>query len=306
MFSASVAESAEGRFSGIAYSGGLIANHGFWGNLVFDLESMTIPDNTPLLLEHSVNKRLGIVETSSIDNDSGLSVSGKFLDASKNEHSKAVQDDAAGGFPWQMSVFIEPKSIDYLESDLEINGRTVKASPESPVTVFRNSVIREVSFVAIGADSQTKARAFSESAIFEYLLNEGDMPKPSEKDDLAAANADLKAQLEEMSNKFNAQSEQLESMASLLEQQKQQERNAAIAGIEAETGEKLSDDEKAKFAALDADSFKFMADKLKAVASRTKMVDDLTGDFEFSGGDSNNTSNGDLLQAAANRLVGGE
>ena len=74
-------------FSGIAYHGGLIKNHWYWGDLVFDLDGVQFAKSViPSLLEHDRGQRCGIVTSFNVDS-SGLTVNGKFLD---NSHGQAV------------------------------------------------------------------------------------------------------------------------------------------------------------------------------------------------------------------------
>lgn len=140
------------RFSGIAYSGEAIVGHWAWGDVVFDLDSMTLPDRLPALVDHDRGQRAGVIDQFQIDAENGLTVSGYLLD---NESGRSVAADADAGFPWQMSVHIEPRQIDEA-SDVTVNGHRF----ERQVTVFRQSSIREVSFTPTGADSQTAARVF--------------------------------------------------------------------------------------------------------------------------------------------------
>ena len=64
-------------------------------------------------------------------------------------------------FPWQMSVRIEPSSIEEIKADaaVMVNGKV----HQGPITVFRGGRIREVSFCALGADDNTNAVAASHS-----------------------------------------------------------------------------------------------------------------------------------------------
>lgn len=48
------------RFDGVAYSGEVIANHYFWGNVVFDLASTRAAERVPILIEHDRSQRAGV------------------------------------------------------------------------------------------------------------------------------------------------------------------------------------------------------------------------------------------------------
>ena len=89
---------AERHFSGVAYSGELIPGHWAWGNLVFDLDTMTLPARLPVLLEHDRYQRAGVIDRFAVDHEKGLTVSGYLLDT---EPGRAIASDSDAGFPWQ-------------------------------------------------------------------------------------------------------------------------------------------------------------------------------------------------------------
>lgn len=151
---------AKRKFSGTAYSGEVIDNHWYWGNVIFDMATITVPAKLPALIDHSRSQRAGYVTDSSIDNTTGFTVNGMLL---SNEHGKAVANDSDEGFPWQMSVHIEPRSIEEFAAgeQVTVNGRQFTG----PLTVFRNSTIVEVSFTATGQDSNTAAVAMSRGGV---------------------------------------------------------------------------------------------------------------------------------------------
>lgn len=147
---------ARRKFSGVAYSGESIKKHWYWGDVVFDLHSMTVPAKLPALIDHDRGARCGYVVDHAINEASGLTVNGNLL---SNEHGTAVATESDEGFPWQMSVHIEPGSVEEVmsSSNVTVNGRDFAG----PITVFRNSKIAEVSFTATGWDSNTSATAMS-------------------------------------------------------------------------------------------------------------------------------------------------
>lgn len=142
-------------FSGVAYSGEVIQNHYYWGNVVFDLSSMSVPAKLPALVDHDRSARAGYADSSMITAD-GLVVAGTLL---SNAAGKEVASDSDEGFPWQMSVHINPGSIEEISpgTSVEVNGKI----HTGPLTVFRNSRISEVSFTATGWDPNTSAAAMS-------------------------------------------------------------------------------------------------------------------------------------------------
>lgn len=143
-------------FSGVAYSGEVITDHWYWTRVIFDLDSMQIKGRIPALLEHSSRQRAGAINTHTISHQEGLVVHGDLM---SNEFGTQVAQDSDDGFPWQMSVRIEPTKTEEVAADqtVIVNGKTL----QGPITIFRGGRIREVSFCALGADENTMAVAAS-------------------------------------------------------------------------------------------------------------------------------------------------
>lgn len=157
-FSAPTAGTNEPRkISGVAYSGDVLA-HPFWGSVVFDLSTTTAPEKLPVLVEHDRARRAGVAKLS-ITPDRITIASGNLL---PNATGAEVAADADAGFPWQLSVHIEPAEVQQLATGetARVNGRTVSG----PAAVFRRSLIREVSFTPTGVDHNTNAAVFSTAA----------------------------------------------------------------------------------------------------------------------------------------------
>lgn len=142
-------------FSGLAYGGGVIANHWWYGDVVIDMATLETPATFPALIDHESEKRAGYVNEWSAGND-GLNVKGVLL---SNKHGAGVAQDSDEGFPWQMSVGLSdgdcykvPKGDSIL-----VNGKMI----DGEISVLRNCKINEVSFTPVGYDSTTSATAFS-------------------------------------------------------------------------------------------------------------------------------------------------
>lgn len=155
---ASIEAAAEGKrrkFAGVAYSGDVIEGHWYWDRVVFDLSTTRAPQKLPMLLGHDREKIVGFSESVKIG--AAIDVSGVL--SGITEEGKQVAATSDEGFPWQMSVHIEPRSIEEVKAGatVEVNGRTFTG----PINVFRNNVIREISFTPTGWDSQTSAVAMS-------------------------------------------------------------------------------------------------------------------------------------------------
>jgi len=139
-------------FYGIANSGKPFSYLG--ASVVIDLESATFSDKIPVLVQHDTGKRAGF--GSFEVGNGGLVVSGALL---SNEYGSAIAADADEGFPWQMSVKAYSSRYDEIAAakSATVNGRQIAG----PAYILRGAEIGEVSFVVLGADSQTSAKVFS-------------------------------------------------------------------------------------------------------------------------------------------------
>lgn len=231
-------------FSGVAYSGEVITDHWYWKQVIFDLDSMQIKGRIPALLEHSSYQRAGAIENHSISYESGLTVSGILL---SNEFGAQVASDSDDGFPWQMSVRIEPSSIDEIQAGntVTVNGKLL----HGPVTVFRGGRIREVSFCALGADENTMAVAASH--------NPNNPQEDTDVTELEQVKAALQQAETERDNALNE-----------LKQFKAQKRNDDIAALEKELKTQFSAEDKAAYTAMDDASFSFTAKQLRQFSGK--------------------------------------
>ena len=151
-----VEEGKRRTFAGIAYTGGRVDGHWYWGRtgVVFDLEGIEIATPTPLLEEHFSANRIGVVKQ--VSTTAGIEVSGHFL---KNPKALEIIQDSDDEFPFQMSMFIDPGSIEEV-----LQGQTVNVNGQSftgPIAIFRNNRIREFTICSTGADRNTSIKAFS-------------------------------------------------------------------------------------------------------------------------------------------------
>ncbi|WP_151800728.1 hypothetical protein [Acinetobacter junii] len=231
-------------FSGVAYSGEVITDHWYWKQVIFDLDSMQIKGRIPALLEHSSYQRAGAIESHSISYETGLTVSGILL---SNEFGAQVASDSDDGFPWQMSVRIEPSSIDEIQAGntVTVNGKLL----HGPITVFRGGRIREVSFCALGADENTMAVAASH--------NPNNPQEDTDVTELEQAKAALKQAETERDNALNE-----------LKQFKADKRNEDISALEKELKTQFSAEDKAAYTAMDDASFSFTAKQLRQFSGK--------------------------------------
>lgn len=138
---------------GVAYSGKPIINHPHWGNVIFDLNSTRSEQVIPLLLQHNSGKIAGYTE--SVDINDVIQFSGSLLQ--NTDAGEEIIKLSEQGFPWQMSVHIQP------EYTMEVNQEIINGHRFTG-TVFKKSVIREISFCPVGADANTAAQVFNQNS----------------------------------------------------------------------------------------------------------------------------------------------
>lgn len=241
-----ITEGAKQRtFNGVAYSGEPITDHWYWDNVIFDLDTLQIKGRIPALLDHSPSQRAGAVNSYTATHAEGLKVSGVLL---TNEYGTQIAKDSDDSFPWQMSVRINPASIEEYKAGqtVTVNGKT----HQGPITVFRGGRIREVSFCSLGADDNTNAVAASHKPNqFKSNTEENDMDLAQAQARITALEAE-NAQLQEHNKQFaaKARTEQIKSLFS-------------------ELGREFKEDDQAvkDYAAMDDKSFEFTAGQLRTM-----------------------------------------
>ena len=226
-------------FTGIAYSGEPIVDHWYWERIIFDLDTIQIKGRIPALLEHRTSQRAGAINSHSVSYEEGLKIEGSLL---SNEFGTQVAQDSDDGFPWQMSVRIEPSSTEEIAADqsVTVNGKTY----QGPITVFRGGRIREVSFCALGADDNTNAVAASH--------NPTQQPKEDTDVDLVQA----QAKITELEGQINTLTEQNKQFAAA-------KREAEITALGKDLGKEFSAEDIAEMKGLDESAFAFSAKQLR-------------------------------------------
>jgi len=189
------------RFQMIANSGKVIQNHPYWGNFAVDMKGIKIGNKRkPALRDHDTGKIVGWTENIVADEKAGIVAQGYF--SQTTEHGREAQGLADEKFPWQASIYIPPTKIERVEEgeEVEVNGYALKG----PGTVFRKSILREVSFCALGADERTSAVAMSDGEAIELdveVLGYESVSEETEMDELTIEklreeHADLCEQIE--------------------------------------------------------------------------------------------------------------
>ncbi len=138
------------RCTGVAYSGGSFRQ--WWSALpcYVDLSGMRLAEQVCLMYNHDYDPecRLGVIEAR--NDGKTLTIDGEF-----DTGNMLAQSIIRSGkkFNWQLSIGAENVKVERVDDGTveTINGNTVNG----PALVVRESVLREVSIVAIGADAKT-------------------------------------------------------------------------------------------------------------------------------------------------------
>ncbi len=155
----------------LAYSGGIIKNHWYWGDLAIDLSGMAFPKKKfPLLEDHDTSKKLGFIKKLSIEDNQLTVIDAEFIDTPE---SIKFREASAQGFPYEASIYAKPTQIQTLREDetAEVNGFTMKG----PGTIWRKSIFKESSVCTFGYDSNTKSAAMAEAE--DVTIEYGERPE---------------------------------------------------------------------------------------------------------------------------------
>lgn len=242
-------------FTGIAYSGEPIVDHWYWERIIFDLDTIQIKGRIPALLEHRTSQRAGAINSHSVSYEEGLKIEGSLL---SNEFGTQVAQDSDDGFPWQMSVRIEPSSTEEIAADqtVSVNGKTY----QGPITVFRGGRIREVSFCALGADDNTNAVAASHSP------KNFNQPEDTDVTELEKAQARIQ-ELETKNSELETQNKQFAAA----------KREAEITALGKDLGKEFSAEDIAEMKTLDESTFAFSAKQLRQFSATKPPEQKTTG-----------------------------
>jgi hypothetical protein len=207
----------------------------------------------PVLFEHDSREVVGY--TDSVEIGASIKVSGIITSGETGQMVARLADE---GFPWQMSVRIYPESIFVLNKGEQalVNGQVV----EGPISIFKDSFIREVSFCALGADRNTNAN------IYNLEGKRMDVKNPS-----APLDRDLALQaLTDDRNQFKATVEELKSKQTQFIAD-----NAALKGqLQAVEFENKSLKDSLVAARSEADSFREKFQALSQTSRKAILIED--------------------------------
>jgi hypothetical protein len=143
------------RFQMTAYTGGPMTLAGWRYPVVVDLAGLNVGDNSrPIFLGHQQDVDDVVGQTDRIEiSDGQLIAAGSVLgDSPRVQRVVALADK---GFRWQASIGAQAKQVDFIKAgaNVVVNGRSF----DGPLNVARQSVLGEISFVPLGADTNTSA-----------------------------------------------------------------------------------------------------------------------------------------------------
>lgn len=156
---AAAKEGGPKRFKILAYSGGKM-DVGWGDPICVDLSGMEISDKSrPILKDHDTALVVG--HSTAITKTKVLQVEGVFSGAGSAKND--VLASAENGFPWQASIGAKALERTFIEQGVTktVNGQEI----EGPCIIVGRSILKEVSFVALGADDNTSAIAASQKPV---------------------------------------------------------------------------------------------------------------------------------------------
>ena len=225
-------------FDAEVYSGGRIDNHYYWGRsgVVIDLQGLQLKSKIGLVEEHFGGKRVGVA--TSYDVSTKFRAKGHFL---SNPKAKEIVQDIDEEYPFQMSWWADPESIEEIEpgKTIEVNGQTFTG----PVHIFRNVRVHEITICGVGADTQTTIEAFSGKPQTQ--------PEDTDVTELEKAQAAQK----------QAETERDNALADI-KKFKADKREEDIKALEVTLKKQFSAEEKTSYTNMDDSSFVFMSQQL--------------------------------------------
>jgi hypothetical protein len=154
----------------VAYSGGIIAGHWYWGDLAIDLEGMSIPKTKiPILEDHSTSMKIGFATKFSKENNQLTVVESSFIDTPE---SLKFREASGAGFPYEASIYAKPSTVQTLNAGetAMVNGYEMKG----PGSIWRKCTLKEASVCTFGYDTNTSSAAMSDGEDVEIEYNKSE------------------------------------------------------------------------------------------------------------------------------------
>jgi hypothetical protein len=203
-----------------AYTGALM-DLGWYGKLIIDLKGIKAEAKMPVLREHLRTRVVGFSKKAWLQEGNFL-ISGLF--STKTADGQEVLSLGEEGFPWQASVGIWPLKVKMLGSDKEmakVNGQEIAG----PAEIWTESMVREVSFVSLGADENTAAIVLSRDIDVPVEVEQA--IKKQEEEIMPITLAQLEKEAPELLTQIREQA-RAEGQAAGLEEGSAQERDRVV------------------------------------------------------------------------------
>jgi hypothetical protein len=175
-------DNEEPKMNMVGYSGGIIKDHWYWGNLAIDVAGVQFKKNKfPILENHWTDQKIGF--TSKLKKDENkLTVDPDKTTFLETKYAQEFISNSMKGFPYQASISIIPDKVQRLgeKEEAEVNGFTMKG----PGSIIRSCEFKEVSVCVFGYDSNTSAAAMSEEVDVDFVTIETEQGEVEEKMDL--------------------------------------------------------------------------------------------------------------------------
>lgn len=236
-------------FSGIAYSGGVVPNFGWYGNSAIDMGSVSIPDQMFALVNHDPDQRAGHCRV--WIEGSTIRVAGQF--SKITDAGKSVAGEFKEKAPWKLSVGFNANSEEMSPPQtVDLNGQSLSLS-----TIFRNARILEVSFVPADADPNTTVAAFAAPS-----------PTPPQEPLMADDTrlADLERQVADLTVQLSAEKTRADTAETALSTYRTEARMSAVKVLFSDCGLEFSDDKAKPYLDMSDLSFSAVSEALKAKA----------------------------------------
>ncbi len=148
-------------FKMVAYTGEPVRQWWLDEPVVVDLQGMQIDKKSrPMLRDHRTDQIVG--HSTKIEN-TGKELLIEGIVSSATEHGREVRDLAKDKFPWQASIGAPIRKLEFIGegTTVVVNGREFTG----PIYVARQTILKETSFVALGADDNTSAKVAAQQLL---------------------------------------------------------------------------------------------------------------------------------------------
>lgn len=172
------------KFRIVAYTGAPIRQGWSREPVVIDMAAMQLPATVPVVLGHDYSLGSILGQGRPFIEAGQLIVEGEIL--ASNPNADQVAALAAAGYQFQASVGADVRRHQKIDANgvTQVNG----SAHVGPVRIVKASALREVSFVTLGADSQTSV-AIAAEADEEFSMADNANQTPTEEPVVAAVEA---------------------------------------------------------------------------------------------------------------------